>query len=277
MKSNSVLLYPQTLLLPEIAEELKNYFKKLIILKLPTTEEHISQFFSNFEFFEFLEIRGIDEKFEQEIKKEITNIETWGLFFRTPETLKYFAQYKEVLQDSLEQIIPYLKKAEVQKEGTLKKQIDFKQALLILCLAESLDSKLLDVKTGLKKIEKKYQEVIKEKIIGEELGKFSEIQNVMESSEDRFQLLNLPLRISAWKKLFSYLNPQELKENSQVLITERTLLQDWIEDFEIIKEEKLSDFLRVFFLKASIPQLLKVKQNSGGFSENTAVYFAEIV
>jgi len=272
---DSPILYPQTLLLPETVEELKRFVNKINVLKLPTTFQNLLSFFKDLTPFNFLEINGIDEELEEQIKREIKDIETWGLFFRTPETLKYFAKHREVLMESLEEIIPHLKKIEVKKEEELQK-LNFKQALLILCLAESLDQKLLEVKAGLKKVESLYMKTIKEKIVGEELEDFQEFQDVMETEEITFQLLNTSLRISAWKKLFPYIKWNSLFEDPCILVTERTILQDWLEDYEVVSKQMLSDFLVIYLLKASLPELFKI-ETPGGFPENTKVYFFEFV
>lgn len=109
----------------------------------------------------FLEFRE-DIKIDwNEISKEIDVIEEWGLNFRTPENLKYFSQFKEILEESLESIFP-LNNPEKNK-NKFYKELEIKRALIILSLAESLDFKMYEVEKSLKEMEEKYNQMFEEK------------------------------------------------------------------------------------------------------------------
>ena len=102
-----LLLYPQSFLSPEKAIKVLPLVSKIVFLKLSKTEELMENIYKDLpiswkEKIIFLEFKKEIKVDWNQLNREVDIIEEWGLNFRTPEILKYFSQFKETLEDSLE-------------------------------------------------------------------------------------------------------------------------------------------------------------------------------
>ncbi len=265
---SKLLLYPQNLLFPEKAEKIFS-FSKIVVLKLSKTSGILESIYKgNLPFWkekvEFLEFRDDVRLDWDQIAREVDSIEEWGLNFRTPENLKYFSQFKETLEDSLEGLFPGLNR---KKRKKAEEEFKLKKSLILLSLAEKLDFRLYEIKKSLREVEEKYNQVFEEKIIGED-ETFERIIDVKDPLAEYIseELSNLRLRISAWKIIGKYLNWQLVSPLNNLLITEREILEDWKEDFSFEKIASKDSKIEVYKFKASIFTLLGISESS--FSKN---------
>jgi hypothetical protein len=276
-----LLLYPQSFLSPEKVVKVLPLVSKIVFLKLSKTEELIENIYKDLpiswkEKITFLE-------FKKEIKidwnllnREVDVIEEWGLNFRTPETLKYFSQFKETLEDSLESIYPSFNKKE--KKNT-EKEFEIKRALILLCLAEKLDFRLYEVEKSLKEMENRYNQVFEEKIIGEDetFERILDLKEPLTSYLFEEELPNLNLRIFAWKLIGNHLDWESLYPLSNLLITEEKLLENWREKFTFEKEKFLNEEMEFYKFKASLSEILEIPENNFlKVSSETGVLFLSL-
>ena len=260
------LLYPQTFLAPEKIVKIFPIISKIIIIKLPKTFNILENIYKELtipwkEKINFLEFRENIRIDWNEISKEIDVIEEWGLNFRTPENLKYFSQFKEILEESLEGIFP-INNSE-KNRNKFYKELEIKRALIILSLAESLDFKIYEVEKSLKEMEEKYTQMFEEKIIGEDytFEKILKIEEPIISSSEEV-LPNLSLRISAWKIIGEYLNWDFIPSLNNLLITEKELLDEWKEKFTFEKINLQSKEIEFYKFKASLFKILEISEDS---------------
>jgi hypothetical protein len=276
-----LLLYPQSFLSPEKVVKVLPLVSKIVFLKLSKTEELIENIYKDLpiswkEKITFLE-------FKKEIKidwnllnREVDVIEEWGLNFRTPETLKYFSQFKETLEDSLESIYPSFNKKE---EKNTEKEFEIKRALILLCLAEKLDFRLYEVEKSLKEMENRYNQVFEEKIIGEDetFERILDLKEPLTSYLFEEELPNLNLRIFAWKLIGKHLDWESLYPLSSLLITEEKLLENWKEKFTFEKEKFLNEEMEFYKFKASLSEILEIPENNFlKVSSETGVLFLSL-
>ncbi len=270
---SKLLLYPQNLLFPEKAEKIFSYISQIVILKLPKTSEILESIYKErfphwkekIEFLEFRDEHGLDWN---QIAREVDSIEEWGLNFRTPENLKYFSQFRETLEESLEGLFPTLNKKE-KKEA--EEKIRIRKSIVLLSLAEKLDFRLYEIKKSLREVEEKYNQVFEEKIIGED-ETFKRIINIKDPLTEYVseELPNLKLRISAWKIIAKHLNWSSVHPLNGLLITEKELLENWKEDFPFKKIVSKEEKIEVYKFRASISALFGISEKE--FPEN---YFPE--
>ena len=263
---SELLLYPQTFLAPEKIVKIFPIISKIIIIKLPKTFNILENIYKELtvpwkEKINFLEFRENIRIDWNEISREIDVIEEWGLNFRTPENLKYFSQFKEILEESLEGIFP-LNNSE-KNRNKFYKELEIKRALIILSLAESLDFKIYEVEKSLKEMEEKYSQMFEEKIIGEDFTfeKILKIEEPIISSSEEV-LPNLNLRISAWKIIGKYLNWDSIPSLNNLLITEKELLDEWKEKFTFEKIDLQSKDIEFYKFKASLFKILEISEDS---------------
>lgn len=265
---SELLLYPQTFLFPDKAKLILSQVSKLIFLKLPKTEEILEKVYKDLDFpwkekIFFLEFKSDLSIDWDRILKEVISIEEWGLNFRTPENLKYFSHFREVVEDTLEEIFPTLKEKKRYVE-----QVEIRRALIVLILAERLDYSLYELDKSLKDIEQQLDQIFEEKIIGEdytfEKSLETEFEEILKISFSQEELPNLSLRISSWKILGKYINWNEWKSLNSLLITEKDIIEDWKEKFSFEKEKTPIENFEIYNFKNSIFDLL-------GFSEKNSL------
>ena len=263
---SELLLYPQTFLAPEKIVKIFPIISKIIIIKLPKTFNILENIYKELtvpwkEKINFLEFRENIKIDWNEISREIDVIEEWRLNFRTPENLKYFSQFKEILEESLEGIFP-LNNLE-KNRNKFYKELEIKRALIILSLAESLDFKIYEVEKSLKEMEEKYSQMFEEKIIGEDFTfeKILKIEEPIISSSEEV-LPNLNFRIFAWKIIGKYLNWDSIPSLNNLLITEKELLDEWKEKFTFEKIDLQSKDIEFYKFKASLFKILEISEDS---------------
>ncbi len=265
---SELLLYPQTFLFPDKAKLILSQVSKLILLKLPKTREILEKVYKDLDFpwkekIFFLEFKSDLSIDWDRILKEVISIEEWGLNFRTPENLKYFSHFREVVEDTLEEIFPTLKEKKRYVE-----QVEIRRALIVLILAERLDYSLYELDKSLKDIEQQLDQIFEEKIIGEdytfEKSLETEFEEILKISFSQEELPNLSLRISSWKILGKYINWNEWKSLNSLLITEKDIIEDWKEKFSFEKEKTPIENFEIYNFKNSIFDLL-------GFSEKNSL------
>jgi hypothetical protein len=260
-----LLLYPQSFLSPEKVVKVFPLVSKIVFLKLSKTEDLIENIYKDLpiswkEKVTFLEFKKEIKIDWNQLSKEVDVIEEWGLNFRTPETLKYFSQFKETLEDSLENIYPSFNK----KEEKTKEETEIKRALILLCLAEKLDYRLYEIEKSLKEMENRYNQIFEEKIIGEDetFEKILDIKEPLTNYLFEEELPNLNLRIFAWKLIGKYLDWESLYPLKDLLITEKKLLEDWKEKFIFEKEKFLNEEMEFYKFKASLSEILEIPENN---------------
>ncbi len=268
------LLYPQTFLLPDFGKIILPYLSSIIVFQLPSTSEIWEKFYNNFpiswqEKLKFLTLKKDLSIDWEQLKKERKTLEEWGLNFRTPENLKYFSQFKEVLEESLETLLPTIKGV----KNTSKQEVEIKKALITLLLAEDLDTKLYEVYISLKEIDQKYNEIFKEKIIGEDLT-FQKILDIYYPVSEPYiffkNLSGLFSRINAWKTVGKYLEWGIYPNLSNLVITDIELLERWKDKFEF-KEENISKEIKFYKFKASLFQILEIPLNTSKSQETGVI------
>uniref|UniRef100_A0A7V5XHH0 Uncharacterized protein n=1 Tax=Thermodesulfobacterium geofontis TaxID=1295609 RepID=A0A7V5XHH0_9BACT len=262
-----LLLYPQSFLSPEKAIKVLPLVFKMVLLKLSKTEELVESIYKDLpvswkEKITFLELKKEIKVDWNQLSKEVEIIEEWGLNFRTPETLKYFSQFKETLEDSLESIYPSFNKKE--EEEKIKEEFEIKRALILLCLAEKLDFRLYEVEKSLKEMESKYNQIFEEKIIGEDetFERILDVKEPLASYLFEEELPNLDLRIFAWKIIGKHLDWEPLYPLSNLLITEKKLLENWKEKFAFEKETSLNGEIEFYKFKAPLSEILEIPENN---------------
>ncbi|AEH23434.1 hypothetical protein TOPB45_1353 [Thermodesulfobacterium geofontis OPF15] len=260
-----LLLYPQSFLSPEKVVKVFPLVSKIVFLKLSKTEDLIENIYKDLPIFWKEKITFLEFKKEikidwNQLSREVDVIEEWGLNFRTPETLKYFSQFKETLEDSLENIYPSFNK----KEEKTKEETEIKRALILLCLAEKLDYRLYEIEKSLKEMENRYNQIFEEKIIGEDetFEKILDIKEPLTNYLFEEELPNLNLRIFAWKLIGKYLDWESLYSLNDLLITEKKLLEDWKEKFIFEKEKFLNEEMEFYKFKASLSEILEIPENN---------------
>ncbi|GEM_PF-768932 len=262
-----ILLYPQSFLSPEKAIKVFPLISKMVFLKLSKTKELMENIYKDLliswkEKIIFLEFKKEIKVDWNQLNREVDVIEEWGLNFRTPETLKYFSQFKETLEDSLESIYPSFNKKE--KEEKIKEEFEIRRALILLCLAEQLDFRLYEVEKSLKEIESKYNQIFEEKIIGEDetFERILDIKEPLASYLFEEELPNLDLRVFAWKLIGKHLDWESLYPLNSLLITEEKLLENWKEKFTFEKEKSLNGKIEFYKFKASLSEILEIPENN---------------
>jgi hypothetical protein len=276
-----LLLYPQSFLSPEKVVKVLPLVSKIVFLKLSKTEELIENIYKDLpiswkEKITFLEFKNEIKVDWNQLNREVDVIEEWGLNFRTPETLKYFSQFKETLEDSLESIYPSFNKKE---EKNTEKEFEIKRALILLCLAEKLDFRLYEVEKSLKEMENRYNQVFEEKIIGEDetFERILDLKEPLTSYLFEEELPNLNLRIFAWKLIGNHLDWESLYPLSNLLITEEKLLENWREKFTFEKEKFLNEEMEFYKFKASLSEILEIPENNFlKVSSETGVLFLSL-
>ncbi len=268
------LLYPQTFLFPDVGRIVLPYLSSIIILELSSTFETWKNFYNNSttswrEKLKFLTLKkefSIDWK---ELEREKETLKEWGLNFRTPENLKYFSQFKEILEESLETLLPNIKGVKTIS----KQEIEIKRALITLLLAEDLDARLYELYLSLKEIDEKYNEILKEKIIGEDFT-FQKILDIYYPVSEPYisfkNLSGLFSRINAWKTVGKYLEWEICPDLSNLLITDIELLESWKDNFEF-KEENISKEIKFYKFKASLFQILEIPLNTSNSQETGVI------
>jgi len=275
-----LLLYPQSFLSPEKIVKVLPLVSKIVFLKLSKTEDLIENIYKDLPIFWKEKITFLEFKKEikidwNQLSREVDVIEEWGLNFRTPETLKYFSQFKETLEDSLENIYPSFNK----KEEKTKEETEIKRALILLCLAEKLDYRLYEIEKSLKEMENRYNQIFEEKIIGEDetFEKILDIKEPLTNYLFEEELPNLNLRIFAWKLIGKYLDWESFYPLNDLLITEKKLLEDWKEKFIFEKEKFLNEEMEFYKFKASLSEILEIpKNNFLKASSETGVLFLSL-
>ena len=275
-----LLLYPQSFLSPEKVVKVFPLVSKIVFLKLSKTEDLIENIYKDLPIFWKEKITFLEFKKEikidwNQLSREVDVIEEWGLNFRTPETLKYFSQFKETLEDSLENIYPSFNK----KEEKTKEETEIKRALILLCLAEKLDYRLYEIEKSLKEMENRYNQIFEEKIIGEDetFEKILDIKEPLTNYLFEEELPNLNLRIFAWKLIGKYLDWESLYPLNDLLITEKKLLEDWKEKFIFEKEKFLNEEMEFYKFKASLSEILEIPENNFlKVSSETGVLFLSL-
>lgn len=277
-----LLLYPQNLLFPEKAEKIFSLVSKIAILKLSKTFNIMEDIYKDSplswkERITFLELKEEVKVNWDQIEKEVDTIEEWGLNFRTPENLKYFSQFKETLEESLEGLFPTLKKKENREKA--EEELKIRKALILLSLAEKLDFRLYELERSLKEMEKKYNQIFEEKIIGEDktFEKILDIKEPLSSYLSEEGLPNLNLRIFAWKIIGKYLNWKLVEPLNGLLITEKDLLEEWKEKFSFEKEKIQKEKSEIYRFKKSIFELLDISEipSLRPYSSETVVVFLQ--
>jgi len=260
-----LLLYPQSFLSPEKVVKVFPLVSKIVFLKLSKTEDLIENIYKDLpiswkEKVTFLEFKKEIKIDWNQLSREVNVIEEWGLNFRTPETLKYFSQFKETFEDSLENIYSSFNK----KEEKTKEETEIKRALILLCLAEKLDYRLYEIEKSLKEMENRYNQIFEEKIIGEDetFEKILDIKEPLTNYLFEEELPNLNLRIFAWKLIGKYLDWESLYPLNDLLITEKKLLEDWKEKFIFEKEKFLNEEMEFYKFKASLSEILEIPENN---------------
>ncbi|NPA39984.1 MAG: hypothetical protein GXO57_06045 [Thermodesulfobacteria bacterium] len=267
MECSAFLLFPQTLLFPEYEKSLEKISSSIVVLNLIYTESRWKALFSEnlLKRVKFLNLFKLLEKSfpvdVEELKKELELVKNWGTSFRDPENLRYFSQFKDTLREVLESLTPSISLKVKPKVENIK------PFLIALCLAEDFDFEASEVYLSVKNLKDRYQEVFKDKVIGEDLvfspeevpKGFLETDLSKVYAFDFFQVYGLNTRVSAWKKLFPKI---ELPfDKLGLLITDEALLENWEEELELKEEE-------TYF------KLFKATNNLGsvlGFSKNTVL------
>ncbi|WP_022855514.1 hypothetical protein [Thermodesulfobacterium thermophilum] len=252
-----VLLYPQTFLGVEQVEKVITLIERLLVLDLGTTKENWLKFYhEKTDLKEKVVFLGFKPDLEidlEEVKKEVAHLEEWGANFRTPENLRYFSQFRDVFENFLEDLLYAIKGVKTLQEDKFM----VKSQIITLMLAEKLDVSTYEIKVDLESLELKYQEVFKEKIVGEDFS-FKPLEElnrlVLSSIEVQESLLNLEQRIKAWQTLGPYIDFNHASGLDGLIITSSELLESWQEKhtYSVKDEGKF----QVYEFKTKIEDLL---------------------
>ena len=250
--SDEVLLFPQTWdsYFFNLSEPKKLPFIKIHYLKLPFFNEE------NLQANQYLQPVYLKLPWEKEsLKKEFLALCEWALNFRTPEVLKYYFSFKENVENFLEENFFYIPLNPSKKEDFQTE----KNALFLLGLAEKLDREIDEIIKSLKKIEKKYNEIFDEKIIGEDIT-FTKLEDINFWQEPFFlyfkDLFSLEKRLWAWKVLLSYIN---LPKISSLLITQEAVIEKISEKFLINLMEENEKY-KVYEVYAGLSEIISLEK-----------------
>ncbi|QER42017.1 hypothetical protein F1847_04360 [Thermodesulfobacterium sp. TA1] len=255
----NLLLYPQTFLGLEEVEKIIKLVEKLLVLDLSITKENWFRFIKDHQnlqqkvqFLSFKPDLGIDL---EELKKEVSSLEEWGYNFRNLENLKYFSQFKEVLEESLKEIFYSIKGDKVLEE----EKVRIKSSIINLFLAEKLDVSMYEIKKELEKLEWQYHQVFKEKVIGEDFS-FKPIEdlNYLISTSLSFpeKLPNLKQRIKAWQAIGPYIDFGSHLAFNGLVINSSELLELWQEKHEHLVKNEFEDGIKLYEFKTKVDDLL---------------------
>lgn len=274
-KAQVLLLYPQTFLDPKKGKKIFSYIKTLAVLKLPETEENWEFFYKDLtewrEVVKFLEFKSdLKQEFDQ-ILKEVKVIEEWGYNFRTAENLRYFSQFKELVEESLIKIIGEIKR----KENREKRYLELKQALITLVLAEKLDLRTYEIEKELGDFERRYQETFKEKVIGEDFS-FRPLEEIIRLAHEPVflfkELSGLKTRKRAWRILGDLIEFSAVEKMEGLLITSEELFEEWRESYKGIFEGMKDNDIKILKIEISLEQLLGFSKSLGPSGKLTKVF-----
>lgn len=260
----NLLLYLQTFLDYEKGEKVLSYLKSLYVLKLLETEKNWENFYQQLDDWKkkvkFLEIKQEVKSIFSSLEREVQIIEEWGYNFRTPENLRYFSKFKDLVEESITKIVGKIKETKETKDEK-REGLEIKQALITLVLAEKLDVKICEIQRELKNIEKIYQQTFKEKIIGEDFS-FKPLEEVtkiaVESVIISEDLPGLKARENAWKMLSNIIDFNPIENLDGILITSKELFEEWKDRYEkdIEIEKNITANLKILEVKIPLSKLL---------------------
>lgn len=259
LKAQALLLYPQTFLDPKKGKKIFPYIKTLVVLKLPETKENWEFFYRDLtewrERVKFLEFKADLKQEVDQILKEVKVLEEWGYNFRTAENLRYFSQFKELVEESLIRIIGEIK----GKESREKRSLELKQALITLVLAEKLDLRTYEIEKEWIDFERRYQETFKEKVIGEDFS-FRPLDEMIKIAHEPISLVEelpgLKARERAWRILGDSIEFSVMLKIEGLLVTSKELFEEWRENYKGVLEETKDSDIKILKIEISSEQLL---------------------
>ncbi|MCS7150514.1 MAG: hypothetical protein N2Z40_03820 [Caldimicrobium sp.] len=233
-------LYPQSIFFPDRSLKFFELVETIFVVELPNTKRIIEKHQKrlNLDKLEFLSLRETLKSMAVNLQKLAHELQAFGEYLRYPESFRYFFLHQELFEETYVDLF--------RERKTL---CPLERALLILMLAEMVDSDLWDVTSALKDFEKVWKNLFEERII---------YKNPYEETPSPFfrafeeadteKLWNLNLRVQALRVILPELNWKGAKDLNTLLITERELLEDLTEGMSLEREELLTEgvCLKVF-------------------------------
>lgn len=237
---SKALLYPQSVFFPDRSLKFFEFVETIFIVELPNTKKILekNQKRLNLDKLEFLSLRETLKTIAVNLQKLAHELQAFGEYLRSPESFRYFFLHQELFEETY-----------VDLFREKKALSPLERALLILMLAEKVDSDLWDVACALKDFGQVWKSFFEEKIIYKNPYEETPSPFFRDFEEaDREKLWNLNLRVQALRVVLPELNWEGVKDLNTLLITERELLEDLTEGMTLEREEFLAEgvSLRVF-------------------------------
>jgi len=248
------LLYPQTLFYPTTLLKAAPYVENFFVLSLLETEKRIKTLLP--EIFPKVIFLDVSKYFDKnKIFKLLEDFKAFGDFLKTPESFKLYRLHQELFEETF---------SPLKESKDALTPID--RAFLLLALAEEIDHTLLEVSLALSQFSQKWAKFFDEKILFKD-SYLSEEPFVFPTLEELGveKLWELEKRKKAWETLFTHINfTEKYKERiDSLLLSERELLEDLKGEVKFVKEESLSEGLKVFEFETPVNKHLGFQENSG--------------
>jgi len=251
--SFKALLYPQTLFYPTTLLRAAPHVENFFVLSLLETEKRIKTLLP--EIFPKVIFLGVNKYFDKnKILRLLEDFKVLGDFLKTPESFKLYRLHQELFEETF---------------SPLKESKDaltpIERAFLLLALAEEIDYTLLEVSLALSQFSQKWAKFFDEKILFKD-SYLSEEPFAFPTSEELGveKLWEIEKRKKAWETLCAYINfLEESKEKiDSLLLSERELFEDLKSEVKFVKEETLSEGLKVFEFETPVNKHLGFQENS---------------
>lgn len=239
---SKALLYPQSIFYPYKSLRFLNFVERIYLIELPETKTNLIRQLKDEELSTRIGFISLKEPFKvraEELKILARELQDFGTYIRTPESLRYFYLHKDLFEETFANLFKDKNPPE-----------SFERALLVLILAEKIDRDLWDVSCGLQEFSQNWRKILEEMIIFKNLYEETETffyKAIEEKDVER--LWSLKNRLLALRELWGkFLWAEELQDMRTLLITERELLEDFSDGSTLIEEQRLSNdvILRVY-------------------------------
>lgn len=238
------LIYPQTVPYPLGIFKFFSYLKRIYLLDLGTPKDIYDSLIPELK--EKIYFITPQEQYLDTFKRVFLytqQLKSFGEYLKYPENLKYYQLHRDLFD---EYFCDNIKRDDLNP---------IEKALTILMLAEEIDKNFLEVSLGMKRLITDWNKFFDEKILYTE-GSSIEIETFDEFT-DFESLQNIDQRKKALKFILDLYIWDELKGIDTLLITEKTVVTDIVD--QIIPKEKivLDDSITVLIFPQPINIILE--------------------
>lgn len=237
-------LYPQTTLYPPGLLKFFPHLKKLYLLDLETPKDIYNSLIP--ELREKIQFVKRDEKYREIFQRVLLyteRLKSFGEYLRYPENLRYYQLHRDLFEEHF----CLTRRDDIELDP-------IERALIVLLLAEEIDRCYFEVSLGLKKFMAEWKKFFDEKILFHE-GLSSEVGELDEPSDFEF-LLNVYQRKKAFECIFNLYIWESIKDVDTLLITDKTIISDIIDEISPIERITLDELILLFRLPEPINRVL---------------------